>query len=180
MANTKNVQLKKLIAGVLTEIFPKTLATLVAFDDGKNAAEKIAEIILLINGKTDMTAVEARIQEIVGSAPAALDTLKEIGDALNNDPDFAATMTTALAGKVDKIAGKGLSTEDFTTAFKDKLNSLSNYTLPETLPAAMITETAAKRFSSDTEKAGWNGKGRVLFGTDPGDMTEADLLLEEI
>jgi hypothetical protein len=32
-----------------------------------------------------------------------------------------------LSGKVDKVSGKQLSTEDFTTALKNKLNGLSNY-----------------------------------------------------
>jgi hypothetical protein len=32
-----------------------------------------------------------------------------------------------ISGKVDKVEGKGLSTEDFTTALKDKLESLSNF-----------------------------------------------------
>lgn len=45
------------------------------------------------------TAVDARINNIVGAAPAALDTLVEIATALNNDPNYAASMTTLLAGK---------------------------------------------------------------------------------
>ena len=32
-----------------------------------------------------------------------------------------------LNGKVDKVEGKGLSTEDFTTELKNRLNSLENY-----------------------------------------------------
>lgn len=32
-----------------------------------------------------------------------------------------------ISGKVDKVAGKGLSTEDFTTTLKAKLESLKNY-----------------------------------------------------
>lgn len=32
-----------------------------------------------------------------------------------------------ISGKVDKVSGKGLSTEDFTTALKTKLEDLSNY-----------------------------------------------------
>lgn len=36
---------------------------------------------------------------LVASAPGALDTLNELATALANDPNFAATMTTALAGK---------------------------------------------------------------------------------
>lgn len=36
---------------------------------------------------------------LVGSSPAALDTLNELAAALGNDPNFATTMTNALAGK---------------------------------------------------------------------------------
>lgn len=37
---------------------------------------------------------------------------------------------TLVGGKVDKVEGKGLSTNDFTAAEKAKLESLENYTLP--------------------------------------------------
>lgn len=69
---------------------------------------------------------DQRIEAVVGAAPDALDTLKEIGDALNNDPNFAATITTQLAGKVDKVSGKQLSTEDYTTTEKTKLAGLTS------------------------------------------------------
>lgn len=46
--------------------------------------------------------VDKKIKKVVGSAPEALDTLKEISDALNNDSDFAGTMTKQLANKSDK------------------------------------------------------------------------------
>ena len=36
-------------------------------------------------------------------------------------------LSNGLADKVDKVSGKQLSTEDFTTALKNKLNGLSNY-----------------------------------------------------
>lgn len=38
--------------------------------------------------------------------------------------------TTLIGNKVDKVEGKGLSTNDFTTAEKNKLAGLKNYTLP--------------------------------------------------
>lgn len=47
--------------------------------------------------------VDARIQEVVAAAPEALDTLKELADALGNDPDFAGTVTTELAKKANSI-----------------------------------------------------------------------------
>ena len=48
--------------------------------------------------------VQAAIAALVASSPAALDTLNELAAALGNDPNFAATMTNALAGKMDKAA----------------------------------------------------------------------------
>lgn len=43
--------------------------------------------------------VQAAIAGLVGSSPAALDTLNELAAALGNDPNFAVTMTNALANK---------------------------------------------------------------------------------
>ncbi|MFU0784318.1 hypothetical protein [Clostridium sp.] len=106
------------------------------------------------------TETDQRIQMVVDAAPAALDTLKEIADALNNDPDFAATITTQLAGKVDKVDGKQLSTEDYTSEEKIKLagieNNANKYIHPTTHPAAMITEDSTHRWATDAEKTNWN------------------------
>jgi len=46
--------------------------------------------------------VKAALAALVGSSPAALDTLNELAAALGNDPNFATTMTNALAGKQPK------------------------------------------------------------------------------
>lgn len=43
--------------------------------------------------------VQAAIAALVDSSPGALDTLNELAEALGNDPNFATTMTNALAGK---------------------------------------------------------------------------------
>ncbi|HFJ1626078.1 TPA: phage tail protein, partial [Salmonella enterica] len=43
--------------------------------------------------------VAAKVARLVGSAPEALDTLKELADALGNDPNFATTVLNKLAGK---------------------------------------------------------------------------------
>ncbi|HAH3942199.1 TPA: phage tail protein [Escherichia coli] len=43
--------------------------------------------------------VKAALAALVASSPAALDTLNELAAALGNDPNFATTMTNALAGK---------------------------------------------------------------------------------
>lgn len=54
--------------------------------------------------------VQAAIAALVASSPAALDTLNELAEALGNDPNFATTMTNALAGKMDRAAnGKDIA-----------------------------------------------------------------------
>ena len=62
--------------------------------------------------------------------------------------------------KVDKVAGKQLSTNDYTTAEKNKLNGIAekanNYLHPASHPADMITQDKKHRFVSDTEKTDWN------------------------
>ena len=67
-----------------------------------------------------------------------------------------------LATKVDVVNGKGLSTNDYTTAEKTKLSgiatSANNYVHPTTHPASVIVQDASNRFVTDTEKATWNGK----------------------
>lgn len=48
--------------------------------------------------------IDAAVQKVVNGSPAVLDTLQELSKALGDDPNFAATMTKALAGKLDKTA----------------------------------------------------------------------------
>lgn len=47
------------------------------------------------------TYVDTAVSDLVNSAPATLDTLKELSDALGADPNFSTTMTTALGNKVN-------------------------------------------------------------------------------
>ena len=46
--------------------------------------------------------VSTQIANLVDSAPATLDTLKELATALGNDPNFATTIATAIGNKVSK------------------------------------------------------------------------------
>lgn len=45
--------------------------------------------------------VNAIVQNVIGSAPEALDTLKELSEALGNDPNFATTIATELGKKLN-------------------------------------------------------------------------------
>lgn len=45
--------------------------------------------------------VQAALSALVNAAPGALDTLQELAAALGNDANFASTVTSALAAKLD-------------------------------------------------------------------------------
>ncbi len=46
--------------------------------------------------------VKAVVAALVASSPAALDTLNELAAALGDDPNFATTVLTSLAGRLEK------------------------------------------------------------------------------
>lgn len=51
--------------------------------------------------------VKAAVNAIVDAAPGALNTLKELADALGGDPNFATSITNLLANKADKATTLG-------------------------------------------------------------------------
>ena len=116
------------------------------------------------------TAVNAAIASVVDNAPATFDTLKEIATWIETEGVDTAELAAGIAGKadrtelsdyatvvsmtqlegqvsdglsnkVDKEAGKGLSTEDFTTAYKTKLDDIDNQKLdiPTSVSSSTIT-----------------------------------------
>lgn len=98
--------------------------------DGKGSIGEVDDTISdtstnPIQNKVVKSYIDTKIADLVNSAPNTLDTLKELSDALNSDPNFATTITTELSNKVDKVENKGLSSNDFTNELKSKLESLS-------------------------------------------------------
>ena len=82
-----------------------------------------------------------------------------------------------VPNKVDKVTGKGLSTNDYTTTEKNKLAGIATgankYTHPSTHPATMITEDSTHRFTSDTERSKLNS----LFSTTKSNIAIAGSLV---
>ncbi|HCM9225214.1 phage tail protein [Enterobacter bugandensis] len=84
--------------------------------------------------------VKSAIAALVGSTPAALDTLNELAAALGNDPNFAATMTNALAGKME-ISKNGADVADV-AAFLNNLGLGAGSALPVGVPVPWSLATA--------------------------------------
>lgn len=61
-----------------------------------------AKIVNSLTNFAEKSYVENKIKEVVGTAPEALDTLQELATALNNNKDFATTVTNELADKASK------------------------------------------------------------------------------
>ncbi len=58
--------------------------------------------------------IDNEIDLLVGSSPETLDTLKELADALGNDPNFATTVTNEIASKISKDFTNYLEKENLT------------------------------------------------------------------
>ncbi|ENK7103575.1 phage tail protein [Enterobacter kobei] len=84
--------------------------------------------------------VKSAIAALVGSTPAALDTLNELAAALGNDPNFATTMTNALAGKME-ISKNGADIADV-AAFLNNLGLGAGSALPVGVPVPWPLATA--------------------------------------
>lgn len=79
----------------------------------------MSETLASANGYTD-----DEIAKLVGEAPDLLNTLEELAAALQDNPEVIDAILQTLTNKVDKVAGKGLSTEDYTSAEKTKLGTI--------------------------------------------------------
>ena len=74
-----------------------------------------------LSGYATESYVDTKVAGLVDTAPEALNTLNELAAALGDDPNFAATVATQIGGKVDKVTGKELSSNDYTDVEKTKL-----------------------------------------------------------
>ena len=103
-------------------------AKLDGIEEKANYITKLSELVNDMDFQNEEQ-VNAAIQKIVGSAPEVLDTLKEIADALGNDPNFATTITKKLAAlteeinqeKEDRSAGDAANSAEVATEKADRI-----------------------------------------------------------
>lgn len=78
-------------------------------------------LYLVMNAETGFYDIYAKVDDAV----VRLDDVSVNLDDYSTTEQMNEAIATAIANKVDKVEGKGLSTEDFTTALKNKLNSIA-------------------------------------------------------
>lgn len=179
--NTGTVDNAELINGLTVEspvpaeaVFTDTITTI----NGKTGAITQADITAL--GVATADDVTSAITNLIGGSPEALDTLNELAEALNNDSNFATTVTNALANKLDSSeytasdilsklltvdgSGSGLDAETVNTHTvqtdvpENALFTDTVYEHPTTHSATMIVEDDTHKFVTDSNISAWDGK----------------------
>ncbi|MDO4327020.1 MAG: hypothetical protein Q4E24_13470 [bacterium] len=128
-------------APVWEKWFQKTVADAVLMSDADGETKTIVDY------------VNQKIADLIGGAPTTYDTLKEIADYIAAHQEVADALDTAIGKKVDKVAGKGLSTNDYTTTEKNKLAGIA--------AGATANDTKYKNQTPSTVAVGGVPKGYV-------------------
>lgn len=168
MANTKAILSKVKVDGELRDLIAKSDGENITVTyNGKEQtlSSALAEIFTSAGSAVNEDDVKSLISEevakLINGAPEAGDTLKELFDLITTNKEAADLLNSAVGGKVDKVEGKGLSTEDFTTALKERLEAIPNIT------------------ADDVDK--WNNiRGVKVGATVPENMQNGDLFVQII
>lgn len=196
MANTKWLLSKIKIENELKDIIAKTTGDYVSVTyNGKETtlANALASIFADISQLPTDTGIDEKIEtakkavedKILGGAvPETMDTIKEIVDYVEGHKETSEALNAAIGNKVDKVEGKGLSTEDFTAEFKAILENLPTITIGDVnswnnkvdkvegkdLSTNDFTNELKDKLESITEvtaeeKAAWNAKADTTTAT---------------
>lgn len=128
------------------------LSKLNSISDHANNVTKVSELIN-DSGFQTRAEVDQAIQDVIGAAPDALNTLKELADALNNDPNFAGNLTTQLSQLGtqlnQEVADRKAQKEEITTAYTQAIrNAVTELNASYTVLSNSL-ETAKTTLSKD-------------------------------
>ena len=133
------------------------------------------------------TRVNTAVANLVDSAPETLDTLAELAQALNNDADFATTMTTQLANKQDAfsvqagltLSGGVLSANtiiDYSNPLSASLIGSSANTVSDAEYAHLAGVSSSIQGQLDQKATAFTvGAGLTLNGALTADVTQSEL-----
>lgn len=193
MANTKYILSQIKLEGELHDLIAKSDAENVNVQyDGREMtlAAALAEIFTGISSIPTTENVDEKISSaingLIDGAPGTYDTLKEIADYIAAHEDAADALNAAIGNKVDKEEGKGLSTEDFTTLFKNKLDQMPYITTEQVENwnnKAEKTKASAENdgLMSAEDKKRFDGLRGVKYGSEvPEDMQDGELFVRVV
>ena len=191
MATTKAILAKIKLEGEIKDLIAKSNGENVAVTyNGKNEtlsealAEILASITALPTSEGVVNTVTTEIAKVVDGAPESFDTLKEIATYIEEHQEVVDTLNAAIGNKVDKVEGKGLSTEDFTTALKNKLDNLPVISAEDVeswnnKATKDVATTSAAGLMSAADKTRLDGIRGVRVGsTVPDDMQDGELFVQ--
>lgn len=200
----KKAIVKAKIENELVELLVKSGVENIYMEDGTTTlASKLATMVADIGERAKSTDVAAQIQAaidgLINGAPATYDTLKEIADYLVTHQDEYVALVQTVAGKVDKVEGKGLSTNDFTDTYKAMLDGLGSLASKNSVSEADLDVALAKKVNAAAEgnhshanKAmlggitaekveAWDGKPDVYIqASQPTTMKENDIWIQTL
>lgn len=93
--------------------------------------------------------VDAKIANLINSAPETLDTLGELASALNNDKDIINVLNEAITNKVDKEENKGLSSNDYTDDDKENLIKTEALSHKNYITSTFLDVTLVEAYEAD-------------------------------
>lgn len=162
---------------------PETYNTLKEVADYIASHEEVATALNeAIGKKADKEVVEG-IQTSLEALEETVNALKTKVDAM---PDITEDNITAWNNKVDKVAGKGLSANDFTDEDKAKLDGLVNVTDEEKAAwdakaEKTVATASANGLMSADDKTKLDGLKGVHYGaTQPTNMQDGELWVQTI
>jgi len=137
-------------------------------------------------GYATTTYVDTTIANLIGGAPAILDTLKEIADAINNDPNFynnklnisGGTMTGALILNADPISNLEAATKQYVDNATLGVTVNTSDDVPEGDVNLYYTDERTRLAISVTGNLSYDNVNGVISYTEPGrginDLTDVD------
>ena len=171
MMSPKNVILQAYVEDMLTDLMVKTNVENVVITEAnveKTLATKLSEMITTLNAKATKievtTAISTAIDELISGAPGTYDTLKEIADYITSNQDVVAALNSAISSKVDKIAGMGLSSNDFTDALLAKINSLGTLSAKSVVVETDLDTALKSKINASSSASHSHANKTVLDG----------------
>lgn len=117
--------------------------------DGANLVTKVSEL-QNDSGFVTEADVNQAINDLIGAAPEALDTLKELADALGDDPDFAGTITRKITALTEQLNAEKAARESADTSIDTKLNQeIANRQQADDRVKGMVDAEITNRTSAD-------------------------------